>query len=48
MEHSNGLLHCSALTKHVQTQEGGDVPMFWQNTTNGVMERFHFAWVRVA
>ena len=48
MEHQNGLLHCSAMTAHFQTQEGGDVPMFWRNTTNGVMERFHFAWLRAA
>ena len=46
MEHQNGLLHCSARTSRTENLVGGDVPMFWN--ANGVMERFHFAWLRAA
>ena len=46
MEHNNGLLHCSADTRHNQERIGGDVPLVWQ-PADGPMERFHFALVNV-
>jgi hypothetical protein len=46
VEHSNGLLHCSADTRFTQERFGGDVPLVWQ-LPNGQVERFHFALVNV-